>query len=194
MAGDTGIEERKTSGKKSVFDSLRRLPGRMRGDKPEPKREVIVQDVKAIKGLAVGKMEMLGRQKHDDEDEGTDTIAPGEAAAAGAKKFAIQSSTASGSSRQGAGSSIPEEIAPRLIYLTSYGSKVTYPLIWEECTIGRKDDNQIILTDATISKCHCSVFRKSDGYSCSNSASMLSTESPLMAYASTRPSCRQTSK
>lgn len=97
----------------------------------------------------------------EDEDVGMDTVPQGQVVDAD-KKFALQPLQNSGQS-QGKGVAIPEAEAPRLVYLTSYGSKVTYPLIWEETTIGRKDDNQIVLTDATISKCHCSVFRKADG-------------------------------
>ncbi len=105
------------------------------------------------------------KQQPDDDDvdeAGTETVAPGHAPA-GDKKFAVQPTQNGATHSQGRGQTIPESEAPRLVYLTSYGSKVTYPLVWEETTIGRKDDNQIVLTDATISKCHCSVFRKADG-------------------------------
>ena len=98
-----------------------------------------------------------------DEDMDTNTVAPGARPLEEAKKLVLPSSSNSGTSAKGKGEPIPEDEAPRLVYLTSYGSKVTYPLIWEECTIGRKEENQIVLTDSTISKIHASVYRKPDG-------------------------------
>lgn len=54
--------------------------------------------------------------------------------------------------------------APHLVYLTSYGGNMNYPLTRAETNVGRKDDNHIILTDATISKFHSIVYRKPEGY------------------------------
>lgn len=53
--------------------------------------------------------------------------------------------------------------APHLVYMTSYGGNMNYSLTRAESHIGRKDDNHIILTDATISKFHAIVYRKPDG-------------------------------
>ena len=54
--------------------------------------------------------------------------------------------------------------APHLVYLTSYGGNMNYALTRAETNVGRKDDNHIILTDATISKFHAIVYRKPEGY------------------------------
>ncbi len=54
--------------------------------------------------------------------------------------------------------------APHLIYMTSYGGNMNYSLKRAETKIGRKDDNHIILTDATISKFHAVIYRKHDGF------------------------------
>lgn len=139
-----------TGEKKGIFASLKkRLPGGLRESKESsvPKLEKLV------------KSKNKNKRDEDDDEAGTDTVATGQGPIE--QKFAVQ---ATSKNEPAKGSVIPENEAPRLIYLTSYGSKVVYPLIWEETLIGRKDDNQIVLTDATISKCHCSIFRKPDGY------------------------------
>jgi FHA domain len=151
-------------GKKSIFDSLKkRLPGGLRDAKDTPKS--VGKEQQAI--VPQQKPQLLKQKKREEEEvdeAGTETVAPGQVDESN-KKFAVQPTGKSNpAASKGKGQVIPEAEAPRLVYLTSYGSKVTYPLIWEETTIGRKDDNQIVLTDATISKCHCSVFRKPDGY------------------------------
>jgi pSer/pThr/pTyr-binding forkhead associated (FHA) protein len=48
--------------------------------------------------------------------------------------------------------------------MTSYGGNMNYSLKRAETKIGRKDDNHIILTDATISKFHAVIYRKNDGF------------------------------
>jgi pSer/pThr/pTyr-binding forkhead associated (FHA) protein len=53
--------------------------------------------------------------------------------------------------------------APTMVYMTSYGGNMNYPLTRTETNVGRKDDNHIILTDATISKFHAILYRKPDG-------------------------------
>lgn len=167
-------------GKKSVFESLRRLPGRLRGDKETKRAPEPVQAAKNIPQLPTKLLAKKQREEEEADDAGTETVAPGQVADGAAMKFAVQpTGKANAAASQGKGQTIPEAEAPRLVYLTSYGSKVTYPLIWEETTIGRKDDNQIVLTDATISKCHCSVFRKPDGYFYFNLVFMSWTDVPL---------------
>ena len=56
-----------------------------------------------------------------------------------------------------------EEIGARLVYLTSYGGKMNFPLLRQETTIGRKDDNDIMLTDPKISKYHASISKTENG-------------------------------
>ncbi|RKO84991.1 nucleotide cyclase, partial [Blyttiomyces helicus] len=52
----------------------------------------------------------------------------------------------------------------RLQLLTSHGGKMHFRLDRDETTIGRKDDNGIVLTCTKISKRHAVVLRTSDGY------------------------------
>ncbi|KAL2916432.1 hypothetical protein HK105_203862 [Polyrhizophydium stewartii] len=67
--------------------------------------------------------------------------------------------TASSSSAQNA-----DPNCARLVYLTSYGGKMQFPLADDETTIGRKDDNHIVLTDPKISKFHASIVRTDSGH------------------------------
>ncbi|TPX32988.1 hypothetical protein SmJEL517_g04037 [Synchytrium microbalum] len=49
----------------------------------------------------------------------------------------------------------------RVVYYTSHGSRVNFYLQKDESTIGRKEDNTIVLSDAKISKYHASI-KKTD--------------------------------
>ncbi|KAI9096052.1 hypothetical protein DFS34DRAFT_151005 [Phlyctochytrium arcticum] len=52
----------------------------------------------------------------------------------------------------------------RLIYVTKFGGKTEFPLFGEETTLGRKDDNNIALPCAKISKYHAVIKRGENGY------------------------------
>jgi hypothetical protein len=52
--------------------------------------------------------------------------------------------------------------AARLVYSTSFGGKMNFTLAREETTIGRKEDNHIVLTCAKISKYHA-VMKRIEG-------------------------------
>ncbi|TPX68190.1 hypothetical protein SpCBS45565_g03266 [Spizellomyces sp. 'palustris'] len=60
--------------------------------------------------------------------------------------------------------SIATDNAARLVYMTKFGGKTDFPLVREETTIGRKDDNHIALPCAKISKYHAVVKRGEHGY------------------------------
>ncbi|KAJ3022305.1 hypothetical protein HKX48_006492 [Thoreauomyces humboldtii] len=51
----------------------------------------------------------------------------------------------------------------RLVYTTKFGGKTDFPLVREETTIGRKDDNHIALPCAKISKYHAIVIKGEQG-------------------------------
>jgi hypothetical protein len=51
-----------------------------------------------------------------------------------------------------------------LVYNTSYGGKMKFTLNKPETSIGRKEDNDISLSCAKISKRHASILRKEDRY------------------------------
>jgi adenylate cyclase len=50
----------------------------------------------------------------------------------------------------------------RLSYVTSFGGKVDFNIVKDKTTIGRRDDNDIVLTCAKISKYHA-VVEQVDG-------------------------------
>ncbi|KNC95832.1 uncharacterized protein SPPG_08774 [Spizellomyces punctatus DAOM BR117] len=60
--------------------------------------------------------------------------------------------------------SVATDDAARLVYMTKFGGKTDFPLVREETTIGRKDDNHIALPCAKISKYHAVVKRGEHGY------------------------------
>ncbi|KAI9136332.1 hypothetical protein BKA69DRAFT_1104918 [Paraphysoderma sedebokerense] len=51
----------------------------------------------------------------------------------------------------------------RLVYTTSHGGKMSFSLVQDTTTIGRKEDNHIALSCAKISKHHAVIERNSDG-------------------------------
>lgn len=51
-----------------------------------------------------------------------------------------------------------------LVYNTTFGGKMIFPLIKSETTIGRKDDNDIVLSDGKISKHHAVIINTNDRY------------------------------
>eukprot|EP00842_Homolaphlyctis_polyrhiza_P007106 jgi/Hompol1/985/HPOL_002624-RA len=46
-----------------------------------------------------------------------------------------------------------------LVYTTSFGGRMTFTLVKDHMTIGRKGDNDIVLTDAKISKNHACIIK-----------------------------------
>ncbi|TPX42400.1 hypothetical protein SeLEV6574_g05624 [Synchytrium endobioticum] len=52
----------------------------------------------------------------------------------------------------------------RVVYYTSHGSRVNFYLQKDESTIGRKEDNTIVLSDAKISKYHASIKKTEIGF------------------------------
>ncbi|EGF80341.1 hypothetical protein BATDEDRAFT_35058 [Batrachochytrium dendrobatidis JAM81] len=55
-------------------------------------------------------------------------------------------------------------VRARLTTETSYGGKMTFELSKEITTIGRKEDNDIPISDGKISKYHAEVLRSAEGY------------------------------
>ena len=171
-----GITDGRTKEKKSYLDTLRKFPMRLRGKSETMRADTNMErqgSNPALKSPYQAPAPKSGLKNDNDfendmEDMDTNTVAPGQQKPSekpANKKLVVHAtSSRTDGGTGGKGEAIPESEAPRLVYMTSYGSKVTYPLVWEETTIGRKDDNQIVLTDATISKCHASVLRKPDGY------------------------------
>ncbi|KAI8818372.1 uncharacterized protein EV422DRAFT_182831 [Fimicolochytrium jonesii] len=53
---------------------------------------------------------------------------------------------------------------PRLVYTTKFGGKTDFPLIGDETTVGRRDDNNISLPCARISKYHGLIVKGEQGY------------------------------
>ena len=49
-----------------------------------------------------------------------------------------------------------------LVYNTTYGGKMEFPLNKEELTIGRKGTNDIVLSDGKISKLHATIANLDD--------------------------------
>jgi adenylate cyclase len=52
-----------------------------------------------------------------------------------------------------------EDFGAKLIYNTTYGGKMSFDLNRSETTIGRKDDNNINLSCAKISKYHATILK-----------------------------------
>ncbi|KAI8904359.1 hypothetical protein EDD86DRAFT_77856 [Gorgonomyces haynaldii] len=57
-----------------------------------------------------------------------------------------------------------EKMVAQLVYNTSYGGKMEFDLTREETTLGRREDNNIVLTDGKISKYHAVVVKNEEGY------------------------------
>lgn len=53
--------------------------------------------------------------------------------------------------------------AAKLVYNTSYGGKMVFELTKEQTTLGRREDNNICLSDGKISKYHAVVKRQQNG-------------------------------
>jgi hypothetical protein len=51
-----------------------------------------------------------------------------------------------------------------LVYNTTFGGKMVFPLEKKETTIGRKDNNDIVLSDGKISKKHAIIIKNDDRY------------------------------
>ena len=51
-----------------------------------------------------------------------------------------------------------------LVYNTTFGGKMIFPLNKKEISIGRKDDNDIVLSDGKISKHHAIIVNLDDRY------------------------------
>lgn len=66
--------------------------------------------------------------------------------------------------RRSSVSSGTEPKVAHLVYNTSYGGKMQFELVREETTLGRRDDNDISLSDGKISKYHASIIRAERGY------------------------------
>lgn len=57
-----------------------------------------------------------------------------------------------------------DDKVPYLVYYPSYGGCIKFAIKKKETLIGRKEGNDIYLSDVTISKFHASVFRSETGY------------------------------
>lgn len=51
-----------------------------------------------------------------------------------------------------------------LVYNTTFGGKMVFPLEKKETTIGRKDNNDIVLSDGKISKHHAIIIKNNDRF------------------------------
>jgi adenylate cyclase len=61
-------------------------------------------------------------------------------------------------------STITLEKVAKLVYNTSYGGKMEFELIKDETSLGRREDNDICLSDVKISKFHASIIKKDNVY------------------------------
>jgi pSer/pThr/pTyr-binding forkhead associated (FHA) protein len=68
----------------------------------------------------------------------------------------------------------------KLIYQTSYGGNVEFLLIKDETTLGRKDDNDIVLSDVKISKRHAVITKSGSRYFYSYSGILSEIQIPQM--------------
>jgi hypothetical protein len=143
-----------TPKKSSYMKSLKNFPLRFRTSK----------DVTGMPGKPGDTQQLTNNQNPDEElSTETDTVAPTskvEGSAGINPKLVVRATT----------SQAPPDTefndpstAPTMVYMTSYGGNMTYPLTRTETNVGRKDDNHIILTDATISKFHSIIYRKPEG-------------------------------
>ncbi len=93
----------------------------------------------------------------------TDTVSPSKVQSTPNNPKLVVRSTLSQPTAEPTSEYSDASTAPHLVYMTSYGGNMNYPLTRAETHVGRKDDNHIILTDATISKFHAILYRKPDG-------------------------------
>lgn len=142
--------------KTSYMKSLKNFPMRFRTSKDSTSTGLPTKP---------GELQQLSNQNPDEElSTETDTVAPTakqEGTAGLNPKLVVRATM----------SQTPESTefndpttAPTMVYMTSYGGNMNYPLTRTETNVGRKDDNHIILTDATISKFHAIIYRKPEGY------------------------------
>ncbi|KAJ2994944.1 hypothetical protein HDV02_001173 [Globomyces sp. JEL0801] len=145
----------------SYIKSFKNLPSRFKTQKSTASLESADSSPKGSKKDLSNKKNAI----EQNEDE-TDTVAPGKTPGKDYNPKLVVRSTISNSTQPPEDSALSDpNTAPQLVYLTSYGGNLNYPLVREETHIGRKDDNHIVLTDATISKFHAIVFRKKDSVS-----------------------------
>jgi hypothetical protein len=84
--------------------------------------------------------------------------------------------------RRSSVSGLDESTVPRLVYNTSYGGKMQFYINKEENSIGRREQNDIVLNDFKVSKKHAVILKTSTGYfSCAKSDMLLKMLAPPMA-------------
>jgi hypothetical protein len=140
--------------KSSYMKSLKNFPMRFRTSK----------DSTGMPVKSVDPQQLSNNQNPDEElSTETDTVAPTSKAegAAGINPKLVVRATMSTAPLDTEFND--PSTAPTMVYMTSYGGNMTYPLTRTETNVGRKDDNHIILTDATISKFHSIIYRKPEG-------------------------------
>jgi hypothetical protein len=145
------------SKKKTYMKSLRNFPMRFRSKvNNTPEKQIESQAAKA-KDIT----------QEDEYAAETDTVSPNNVPekTAAPTKLVVRTTVASVDNNAANESAAYQnvETAPHLVYMTSYGGNMHYPLVREETKVGRKEENHIILTDATISKFHAIVYRNSNG-------------------------------
>lgn len=145
----------------SVMSSLKNLPNRFRS-----KAQLPLDKNGGDATPIIGSRKLKQHQQEEEElQTETDTVAPSKNEKALNPKLVVRATQSSAVTNDSSSEYSDPASAPHLVYMTSYGGNMNYPLTRAETHIGRKDDNHIILTDATISKFHAIIFRKNDTYS-----------------------------
>ncbi|KAJ1551354.1 hypothetical protein HK096_000791, partial [Nowakowskiella sp. JEL0078] len=106
---------------------------------------------------------LLQKQNSDSVDDSADaTVTQNNHAALSASKIILQTTERRGRLINDR----PDGSQPaRLVYYTVYGGRMNWNLSeTEETTIGRKDDNKVVLSDVKISKYHASIKKSDKGY------------------------------
>lgn len=66
-------------------------------------------------------------------------------------------------SRRSSSNGFEQHQTPTLVYNTSYGGKMQFAINKDENSIGRKEDNDIVLGDERVSKYHASIIKTAKG-------------------------------
>jgi pSer/pThr/pTyr-binding forkhead associated (FHA) protein len=160
MGTDTGVPQKK----QSVMKTIKNFPMRFRSKAQISLDNKGGDTTPMSQSREFAKKQQPSHQPDEELPNEVDTVAPSRNHDKALNpKLVVRATMASNGGVDDSAEYSDPNTAPHLVYMTSYGGNMNYPLIRSETRIGRKDDNHIILTDATISKFHAVVFRKSDG-------------------------------
>jgi hypothetical protein len=160
MGTDSGAPQTK----KTIMKTLKNFPMRFRS-KAQMTLENKGGDATPLSQSREFMKKQAAQQQDDELPNEIDTVAPSKNQDKSHNpKLVVRATMASNNAADDSAEYSDPNTAPHLVYMTSYGGNMNYPLIRAETRIGRKDDNHIILTDATISKFHAVVFRRPEGY------------------------------